>query len=497
MPSRSISAASRATVVAALALLCRTIEAGTVYAPGHDYYLVVQDVDPSTTAATGEAFGGSVIGSNIRAVHWGTGFGTQEFQKLGAGDDGWSSTTILDHVGSISVGTASAFDDNRDYIGMRAARWDANGAITELGMLPGDPRALTYSADAVNNGGTAVGQGGNRAIRWDANSTVAVDLGPGAARFINDAGTVAGRGPGGGAARWAPLATTPSLLQAPAGATNIHVTGLNAAGSVVGWYEGAQYRTHALRWDPSSEAYLPLPGVPNSSTRANDINDAGTVVGSTGADAARWDPAGTLTQLGTVPGGAGGYEAIDSNNAGVAVGWMVGGQKAMLWKQDGTAVDLTDHFSYVDPLDNVTWHLVKALSISQTGWVGGYMKSDLSVANDLARFFLVDTFFLTGTPGDANRDASVDFEDLLIVAQHYNTGGTWDTGDFTQDGAVNFDDLLALAQHYEGPPPTALGSDFDAHWALALSAVPEPASAACAALAVCCISRRRRPAWRR
>ncbi len=81
--------------------------------------------------------------------------------------------------------------------------------------------------------------------------------------------------------------------------------------------------------------------------------------------------------------------------------------------------------------------------------------------------------------GDATRDGRVDFDDLLIVAQHYDlTAQIWSTGDFTADGLVNFDDLLILAQHYQTNPaafegaPTGIAAD----WALARSLAPEPAT---------------------
>jgi hypothetical protein len=52
-------------------------------------------------------------------------------------------------------------------------------------------------------------------------------------------------------------------------------------------------------------------------------------------------------------------------------------------------------------------------------------------------------------PGDANRDGAVDFQDLALLAQSYNTTGrTWSQGDFTGDGAVDFLDLAKLAQNY-------------------------------------------------
>src|SRR5207237_4157672 len=52
--------------------------------------------------------------------------------------------------------------------------------------------------------------------------------------------------------------------------------------------------------------------------------------------------------------------------------------------------------------------------------------------------------------GDANRDRTVDFADLVVVAQNYGSvgGHGWATGDFNGDGNVDFADLVALAQRY-------------------------------------------------
>lgn len=53
--------------------------------------------------------------------------------------------------------------------------------------------------------------------------------------------------------------------------------------------------------------------------------------------------------------------------------------------------------------------------------------------------------------GDVNRDRTVNFDDLLILAQNYGQSGrTFSQGnvDYSADGAVGFDDLLLLAQRY-------------------------------------------------
>jgi hypothetical protein len=57
-------------------------------------------------------------------------------------------------------------------------------------------------------------------------------------------------------------------------------------------------------------------------------------------------------------------------------------------------------------------------------------------------------------PGDANRDRAVDFNDLVLLAQNYNTPGqSCSTGDFTGDGLVDFNDLVKLAQNYNTTLP--------------------------------------------
>lgn len=67
--------------------------------------------------------------------------------------------------------------------------------------------------------------------------------------------------------------------------------------------------------------------------------------------------------------------------------------------------------------------------------------------NALAAAIAMNFSFLNG---DANRDGTVGFDDLLLLAQNYGkaSGALWTEGDFNYDGRIDFDDLLLLAQQY-------------------------------------------------
>jgi hypothetical protein len=90
---------------------------------------------------------------------------------------------------------------------------------------------------------------------------------------------------------------------------------------------------------------------------------------------------------------------------------------------------------------------------------------------------------------DANLDGTVDFNDLVALAQHYNTtaGQLWSSGDFNYDGNVNFADLVLLAQNYNttlpAEPVPGASAAFDRDLAAAFANVPEPSSTALLAIA--------------
>jgi hypothetical protein len=86
--------------------------------------------------------------------------------------------------------------------------------------------------------------------------------------------------------------------------------------------------------------------------------------------------------------------------------------------------------------------------------------------------------------GDANLDGTVNFNDLLIVAQNFNkTGEDWAGGNFVYaaNGLVNFADLLLVAQHFNdslagGGSPLALHGGTLSTIGLTDATVPEPAT---------------------
>jgi autotransporter-associated beta strand protein len=102
--------------------------------------------------------------------------------------------------------------------------------------------------------------------------------------------------------------------------------------------------------------------------------------------------------------------------------------------------------------------------------------------------------------GDSTLDGTVDFNDLVKLAQNYNSSGTtWNTGDFTYDGTTDFNDLVKLAQNYNtalpGEPIPGAPVGFDSDMARAFAQVPEPSTfAVISVLGLGILSRRHRRA---
>lgn len=385
----------------------------------------------------------------FRAVRWNAGTTAAiELAPLGTDNSGYGEA----QANAVnSSGTAVGY--SRKYVGgalrgIRAVRWSAGGIVaTELGNLGTSPSgAANNIAIAVNDAGTAVGFAykfvagaplGQRAVRWEAGSTVATELKP--------------------------------LNTDSAGFTTSEAHDINSAGMVVGYAtrysaSGVDLGNRAVRWSPGSTTAVEL--------------------GTLGVDS----------------NGFSDNDAFAVNSSGVAVGHArhptLLDYHAVVWGADGVAIDLN---KLIAP--NSGWTLYEAADVTDTGWItatGSYDPDGSGPRSAYTRscLMLVPAAGTYGN-GDADFDTRIGFSDLVVLAQNYGkSNGSLATtvADFDLSGATNFEDLVRLAQHYQ--PTSALvaavgGDQFASDWALAQALVPEPGSAA-VTLAGGLLCRRRR-----
>lgn len=93
--------------------------------------------------------------------------------------------------------------------------------------------------------------------------------------------------------------------------------------------------------------------------------------------------------------------------------------------------------------------------------VGGpLLGSDFVLRSDGFGILPTESDLFHYLPGDINHNRAVDFDDLLVLAQYYDSnvhGRTFLQGDISIDGVTGFDDMLILTQNYGAklrPPPT-------------------------------------------
>ena len=282
----------------------------------------------------------------------------------------WEAGTMID-LGVLpgdSSSVAQGINDQGQVVGYssgdngtHAFLWD-DGMMTDLGVPGGG--WLTFLPEAINNGGQVVGtsrdsDGGDGAWRWEAGVwTPVARESPG---DINDAGQIGGSGDG---RHGAPVR---GWLWEDGGLTDLgnlpgccdyqsYALGLSEAGQVVGRSQTLDYSIyHAFLWQAGGMQDLgTLPG--HLQSQADDINDAGEIVGSSqdasGSRAVLWTadsdsaPAFTIVDLGTLPGDT--YSTgVKLNDAGQVIGWSVRdssdfgslGARSFLW-DNGVMTDL-------------------------------------------------------------------------------------------------------------------------------------------------------------
>jgi hypothetical protein len=123
---------------------------------------------------------------------------------------------------------------------------------------------------------------------------------------------------------WASADAAPVVLPLPTGATSANVTGLNGTGTVVGYTTGTA--AIPVRWTRAGTAWTAevLPHL-GQGGRANDVNDAGIIVGSatnkngTGRPVF-WTSGAGLRMLGTGSRGEGAATGVSAGPDGLVIG---------------------------------------------------------------------------------------------------------------------------------------------------------------------------------
>jgi probable HAF family extracellular repeat protein len=213
---------------------------------------------------------GTSTGPDQRATRWTAG-SPQLLQQL-RGSTASFAYDISDAGVIVGAGLDSATNT------FRAVRWDVAGHVKRLGHLGVESRAL-----AVNSSGAAVGFIHRRtsvvrshAARWDANGVI-TDIHPkgwliSEATAINDRGEIAGWAQHENgtvhAFRWLSDGTRINL--GPGGARD-----MNARGAAVGFTMNGPV-LQAFRWSPSGVGTILAFG---TGSQATDISDAGRILG--------------------------------------------------------------------------------------------------------------------------------------------------------------------------------------------------------------------------
>lgn len=222
--------------------------------------------------------------------------------------------------------------------------WAAAYTITDLGTLGGsDTRAL-----GINNSGQVVGESAGRAFLWSNGAMTNLGTLPGLedgfswAYDINKSGQVVGSAAGPDGSPERPFLWTNGKMT-DLGTPYVHggsAISINSSGQAAGWVWHETGEQRAYLWSNGAMTDL---GTLGGRSNAYGINDSGQVVGDTYTvpwigRAFLWSN-GTMTDLGTVEGQS---HAEDINNTGQVVGWFTpypGQQRSFLWS-DGTITDL-------------------------------------------------------------------------------------------------------------------------------------------------------------
>ena len=246
-------------------------------------------------------------------------------------------------------------------------------------------------------------------------------------------------------------------LEISVGPSNV-ANDINDKGQVVGWMGVAPsqpFPGEAFVWENGVTTPLGFPkdGI---NSEAHAINNHGDISGDYSIPVSQgqnnlkhaivWSK-GEMITLGTLPGYSW-SRANDINDAGIVVGLCSEssiGNKAFIWR-DGKMTALQDLL----PPDSQIVAIQNAMAINNAGQITG--RCTVDGANDTYSA----AFLLTPMPspiGDFNCDSTIDVDDLLGVINHWadtpmKGSIALPPADFNQDSIVDHEDLMIVLDNW-------------------------------------------------
>jgi probable HAF family extracellular repeat protein len=327
-----------------------------------------------------------------------------------------------------------------------------NGEMTNLGSLPG---LLYASANGVNEHGDVVGVSaaavnlfGSTAQPWLVRNQQWLDLDPfnngvyATAMDINSAGVVIGTNSFTGAGSVESFVWSSGLPQALNGLVGdtcrIHYgTSINDMGVSVGYSAAPGVCGDERAYVHAGGLMMELGTLGGSNSRANNINEAGEIVGfaelPTGQNRAAVWRNGQISSLGTLGGSS---FAVDNNNDDVIVGYFIDNrnlQRACVWL-NGNMLDLN---ALIDPATG--WRLLIATGVNDDGYIVGQGRNP----QGRLRGFVLTPPCRT----DFNRDGGIDGEDVVVFFDYFSGGAP--EADLNYDGGIDGADIQRFFELWE------------------------------------------------
>lgn len=352
-----------------------------------------------------------------------------------------------------------------------AVRWDASGAVSDLGLLDGDTVGW---GEAINNNGEIVGYSENeatglrRGVVWDGRGGIVNmhdaigSTGPSIPWDINDSGVVSGQASinPGFAKGFVWDQTNPAVVVGSDGYMGGANYGINSAGELVGsgFFFGdpddATYVVPDGRGGYESRSISPM-GFYFAQARA--INDSGLIVGHTtyASNTTGWnaviytgDSEEPVTNLGTLTG-LDNSEALAVNNSGMIVGYAWDGTgagldpRAWAWV-DGTMYDLNELLSEDADLER----LLRATGVNDNGDIVGWARGR---GGDLEAFVIKGFTAPEPCVADFNGDGSLNFFDVSAFLAAFTEQEP--AADLNGDRTWNFFDVSAFLNAFNAGCP--------------------------------------------